>query len=106
MATRGRPKSDQKRQQILIAAADLFTTQGYANTSMEQVASLRSAGSASNSRLVSTLQVWVDGCESFDKMIEVVTPAGTADARERWKRYAQMGAVLSNTAVDKLVSNA
>jgi DNA polymerase IIIc chi subunit len=74
-------------------------------TSLEQVASLRSAGSASNSRLVSTLQVWVDGCESFDKMIEVVTPAGTADARERWKRYAQMGAVLSNTAVDKLVSN-
>ena len=38
MATLGRPKSDQKRQQILIAAADLFTTQGYANTSMEQVA--------------------------------------------------------------------
>jgi len=75
-------------------------------TSMSQVASLRSAGSPSNSRLVSTLQVWVDGCESFDKLIEVVTLAGTADARERWKRYAQMGARLSNTAVDKLVSNA
>ena len=38
MATRGRPKSDQKRTQILEAAADLFTTQGYANTSLEQVA--------------------------------------------------------------------
>ena len=38
MATRGRPKSDQKRQQILTAAADLFTTQGYANTSLEQIA--------------------------------------------------------------------
>jgi TetR/AcrR family transcriptional repressor of mexJK operon len=38
MATLGRPKSDQKRQQILNAAADLFTTQGYANTSLEQVA--------------------------------------------------------------------
>jgi TetR/AcrR family transcriptional repressor of mexJK operon len=38
MATRGRPKSDQKRQQILIAAADFFTTQGYASTSLEQVA--------------------------------------------------------------------
>ena len=38
MAARGRPKSDQKRQQILTAAADLFTTQGYANTSLEQVA--------------------------------------------------------------------
>ena len=38
MATRGRPKSDQKRVQILRAAADLFTTQGYSNTSLEQVA--------------------------------------------------------------------
>ena len=38
MATRGRPKSDQKKQQILDAAADLFTTQGYANTSLERVA--------------------------------------------------------------------
>ncbi len=38
MTVRGRPKSDQKRHQILDAAADLFTTQGYANTSLEQVA--------------------------------------------------------------------
>lgn len=38
MAARGRPKSDQKKEQILDAAADLFTTQGYANTSLEQVA--------------------------------------------------------------------
>jgi AcrR family transcriptional regulator len=38
MAPRGRPKSDQKKQQILDAAADLFTTRGYANTSLEQVA--------------------------------------------------------------------
>ncbi len=38
MAARGRPKSDEKRQQILDAAADLFTTQGYADTSLEQVA--------------------------------------------------------------------
>ena len=38
MSVRGRPKSDQKRHQILDAAADLFTTQGYANTSLEQVA--------------------------------------------------------------------
>lgn len=39
MATLGRPKSDQKRNQILDAAADLFTAQGYANTSLDQVAS-------------------------------------------------------------------
>jgi TetR/AcrR family transcriptional repressor of mexJK operon len=39
MATLGRPKSDQKRQQILDAATDLFTAQGYANTSLDQVAS-------------------------------------------------------------------
>ncbi len=38
MAARGRPKSDEKKQQIMEAAADLFTTQGYANTSLEQVA--------------------------------------------------------------------
>ena len=38
MATLGRPKSDQKRQQILDAATDLFTAQGYANTSLDQVA--------------------------------------------------------------------
>lgn len=38
MATLGRPKSDEKRAQILCAAADLFTNQGYANTSLEQVA--------------------------------------------------------------------
>jgi TetR/AcrR family transcriptional repressor of mexJK operon len=38
MAARGRPKSDEKRQRILDAAADLFTTQGYANTSLEAVA--------------------------------------------------------------------
>jgi TetR/AcrR family transcriptional repressor of mexJK operon len=38
MAIRGRPKSDLKRQQILDAAANLFVSQGYANTSLEQVA--------------------------------------------------------------------
>ena len=38
MAARGRPKSDEKKQQIMEAAADLFTTLGYANTSLEQVA--------------------------------------------------------------------
>jgi TetR/AcrR family transcriptional repressor of mexJK operon len=38
MATRGRPKSDEKRQQILEAATELFTSQGYANSSLEQVA--------------------------------------------------------------------
>jgi TetR/AcrR family transcriptional repressor of mexJK operon len=39
MAILGRPKSDQKRQQILDTATDLFTAQGYANTSLDQVAS-------------------------------------------------------------------
>lgn len=38
MAARGRPKSDEKRQQILDASADLFTEQGYERTSLEQVA--------------------------------------------------------------------
>ncbi|NND68228.1 MAG: TetR/AcrR family transcriptional regulator [Halioglobus sp.] len=38
MAARGRPKSDEKRQQILAAAAQLFTGQGYERTSLEQVA--------------------------------------------------------------------
>ena len=39
MAVLGRPKSDQKRQRILDAATDLFTAHGYANTSLDQVAS-------------------------------------------------------------------
>ena len=38
MVTLGRPKSNEKKAQILSAAADLFTSQGYANTSLEQVA--------------------------------------------------------------------
>lgn len=38
MATRGRPKSDQKHIQILDAAAELFTSNGYAKTSLEQLA--------------------------------------------------------------------
>jgi TetR/AcrR family transcriptional repressor of mexJK operon len=38
MVTRGRPKSDKKRQQILDAAAQLFASQGYTNTSLETVA--------------------------------------------------------------------
>lgn len=52
-------------------------------------------------RLVSSLQAWVDGCEAFDKLIEVVSPQGTVEARQRWKRYAQMGVALSNTAVNQ-----
>ena len=52
-------------------------------------------------RLVSSLQAWVDGCEGFDKLIEVVSPQGTVEARQRWKRYAQMGVALSNTAVNQ-----
>ena len=38
MAGRGRPKSDEKRQRILDAAAELFTSNGYERTSLEQVA--------------------------------------------------------------------
>ena len=38
MVKRGRPKSDEKREQILDAAAELFAGQGYANTSLETVA--------------------------------------------------------------------
>ncbi len=38
MAGRGRPRSDEKRQQILNAAAELFTREGYERTSLEQVA--------------------------------------------------------------------
>ncbi|MFT5710192.1 MAG: TetR/AcrR family transcriptional repressor of mexJK operon [Halioglobus sp.] len=38
MAILGRPKSDKKRQQILKTATDMFTAQGYANTSLDQVA--------------------------------------------------------------------
>ncbi|MCZ6828525.1 MAG: TetR/AcrR family transcriptional regulator [Gammaproteobacteria bacterium] len=38
MATRGRPKSDQKRQQILDAAGELFALQGYEGTSLDALA--------------------------------------------------------------------
>ena len=38
MAARGRPKSDQKREQILAAAGELFTRQGYGNTNLDELA--------------------------------------------------------------------
>lgn len=38
MAGRGRPKSDEKKQQILNAAAELFTSNGYERTNLEHVA--------------------------------------------------------------------
>jgi TetR/AcrR family transcriptional repressor of mexJK operon len=38
MSTRGRPKSDQKKQQILAAALELFTSKGYEQTNLEKVA--------------------------------------------------------------------
>ena len=65
------------------------------------VTKLESLKGLETNRLVSTLHEWVAGCEAFDKLIEVVTPQGTVDARERWKRYAQLGVKLSNTALDK-----
>ena len=34
---------------------------------------------------------------AFARVVEVVTPSGAAAARDRWKRYAQLGAELSNT---------
>ena len=38
MATRGRPKSDQKRRQILDAAGKLFAEKGYEKTSLDEIA--------------------------------------------------------------------
>ena len=38
MATRGRPKSDEKREQILNAAGELFASHGYEKTSLDQIA--------------------------------------------------------------------
>ncbi len=38
MSTRGRPKSDEKRGQILMAAVELFTKQGYDATNLKMVA--------------------------------------------------------------------
>lgn len=64
------------------------------------VTSLDELGPGMSKRLLSSLHTWVDGCEAFDKLIEVVSPQGTVDARQRWKRYAQMGVTLSNTAVN------
>lgn len=52
-------------------------------------------------RLLSTTQDWPTGCERFDKLIEVVSPEHTVQARQRWRRYAGMGVALSNTAIDK-----
>ena len=65
------------------------------------VTQLDGLGPNMSKRLLSTLQTWVDGCEAFDKLIEVVSPQGTVDARQRWKRYAQMNLKLSNTAVNQ-----
>jgi DNA polymerase IIIc chi subunit len=76
-------------------------------TSLDQLPQLDPAQGPSSSacgpgarfRLLSTLQEWVPGCEAFEKLIEVVTPQGTTQARARWKQFAQMGVALSNTAI-------
>ncbi|MEJ6763602.1 MAG: DNA polymerase III subunit chi [Comamonadaceae bacterium] len=48
-------------------------------------------------RLVNISGQWVADCETFARVVEVVTPSGAAAARDRWKRYAQLGAELTNT---------
>lgn len=56
------------------------------------------AQTAGRARCVNLTGQWVEALIEFKRVVEVVTPQGTAAARERWKRYAALGASLSNTA--------